>query len=152
MPNTLNSRWSKEDTVTIQRSSVDTTSNGAGKRVMENLNAVGLVLLNGVGERAELTSFQAKGKTVIDFVWVQVDELKDVVELEVISEEKYRLSDHLFVIVTFLARSNELDLTPLDKGNETRRRWNTKSKGRPDHWNTLQELGDAKHRRKVWDS
>lgn len=144
LPNILDSKWSNEDTV-IPRSSEDTEVNGAGRRILEGMNAVGMVLLNGVGERARLT-FQAlsgRGESMIDFIWAHCDELKDVAALEVVNEEKYRLSDHFLVIVSILSPFKAVDITPLQNGSEMRVRWNTLSKGRSDHWKTLRELGDT---------
>ena len=137
LPNILNSR---EATVTISRCSEDKMVNAEGRLILEALNAVGMVLLNGVGERARCT----REKSVLDFVWVQCEEQKDVTRLEVVYEEQYRLSDHLFVIVSFLSQSNVVDLTPLQEGSERLRKWNTKSRGRSDHWRTLRELGDKR--------
>ena len=45
IPNTISSRWSDEATMSSPRKSVDKKLNGAGRVIMEGLNAVGLVLL-----------------------------------------------------------------------------------------------------------
>ena len=50
----------------IQRTSVDKKVSSFGRRVMASLNAIGLVLVNGMLERAELTSFQTNGQAVVD--------------------------------------------------------------------------------------
>ena len=103
LSNSLNSNVDTEDTVIIPRSSEDKTVNGPGRGVLESLNAVGLVLLNGVGERARFTSFQKIGNSLIDFIWIHSEELRFVSRLEVVNEDKCRLSDHLFVVVTLLS-------------------------------------------------
>jgi hypothetical protein len=61
LPNILNSR---EAAVTISRCSEDKMVNAEGRLILEALNAVGMVLLNGVGERARCT----REKSVLDFV------------------------------------------------------------------------------------
>jgi len=88
---------------------------------------------------------QAKGNSVIDFIWVQREDLKLVRQFETVSDEEFRWSDHLLVamvMVTFGCSipSNTSELAP---GTEGRRqlRWNAKAKGETGHWRKLQDTG-----------
>ena len=65
------------------------------------LNELGMVLLNGLGAMAKYTSFQAKGNSVIDLVFVHRRDLTAVVYCDTMEEERFRLSDHVLVAVTF---------------------------------------------------
>ena len=46
-----------------------------GRKVLEQMNAVGMILVNGLQETAEFTSFQYGGNSVIDFIWVEAREV-----------------------------------------------------------------------------
>src|SRR5690242_3216054 len=72
LPNVLMPMDSTEELV-IARTSEDLTVRRLGRRVTAG---VGMVLLNGVSEKAKNTSLQAKGNSVIDFIWVQREDLK----------------------------------------------------------------------------
>ena len=77
LPNDLNSLDLQSVTPRcISRRSDDMTVNSAGRKVLSCLNGVGMILLNGVREKARFTSRQAMGNAVIDFVWVQAEDLK----------------------------------------------------------------------------
>ena len=57
------------DEETIVRKSMDKVTNTQGRALMKEMNAVGLVLMNGVSEVAKFTSHQRAGSSVIDMVW-----------------------------------------------------------------------------------
>src|SRR3569623_2113850 len=102
-----------------------------------------MILLNGVREKARFTSRQAKGNAVIDFVWVQAEDLKLIKQLETVEDEKVRLSDHLMVVVSFLNKDIETS-SPIaaieEDGAGYPKRW--KVKGVQDHFTKLREVGN----------
>ena len=85
------------------------------------------------------------GNSVIDRFWVMKHELDGIVKVETIEEEKFRLSDHRFVIVTFRASGapTKSSTTPLGSGcGERTRRWNIKGIGLQNRWGKLREAGN----------
>src|SRR3954454_11460841 len=62
--------------------SVDTKVDSFGRSVMNSMNAIGLVLVNGTKERAEWTSFQRLGNAVVDLIWVPIESASKVEKLK----------------------------------------------------------------------
>ena len=56
----------------IERTSEDKIKNRNGKELMETLNALNMMVLNGVGDKAEFTCNQANGNSVIDLACVDL--------------------------------------------------------------------------------
>jgi hypothetical protein len=62
LPNVVSDPDGEEEKLfSVPRTSVDTKVDSFGRRVMNSMNAIGLVLVNGTKERAEWTSFQRLG-------------------------------------------------------------------------------------------
>jgi hypothetical protein len=143
LPNTI---FASEDSVdssqVMRRKSVDKTVNRLGHRVLACLNELGMVLLNGLGAMAKYTSFQAKGNSVIDFFFVHSRDLKAVVHCDTVEEERFRLSDHVLVAVTFKMGTSLASFPSYPSLIERRApppRWNSKSR---DGWGRLQKFGN----------
>ena len=146
LPNTLGDLDEVQGNPSVlERRSEDPTVSRLGREVMMHLNGVGLVLINGMYGTAKFTSLQPLGNSVIDLFWVMKHELDGIVKVETIEEEKFRLSDHRFVIVTFRASGapTKSSTTPLgpDCGERTRR-WNIKGIGLQNRWGKLREAGN----------
>ena len=56
----------------IERTSEDNIKSRNGKELMETLNVLNMVVLNGVRDKAEFTCNQANGNSVIDLVCVDL--------------------------------------------------------------------------------
>ena len=66
------------------------------------MNAIGLVLVNGIKERAEWTSFQRLGNAVVDLIWVPIESVSKVEKLKVWKEDHLVFGDHDMVSIILL--------------------------------------------------
>jgi len=90
-----------------RRSSLDNLWTSAGRKLLNSLNGVGLVLLNGVLSPAQLTSHQRIGSSMIDMVWIQSEEMEIVRDLQVWDS----IVDHSLVTVDLAIQA------PQDQGS-----------------------------------
>ena len=144
LPNVVYTPGAQQDSpVTVMRESEDIEVNTRGRRVLTSLNQVGMVLLNGVLERAKGTSLQRLANTVIDFIWVQFGNLGDVLQFQTVEDDCCRWSDHRMVTVSMkVSVGNSLTTdTPSQSGTlpGEQLRWNLKGKN---SWCNLQEAGN----------
>jgi hypothetical protein len=89
----------EERLLCVPRTSVDTKVDSFGRRVMNSMNAIGLVLVNGTKERAEWTSFQRLGNAVVDLIWVPIESVSRVEKLKVWKEDHLVFGDHDMVSI-----------------------------------------------------
>jgi hypothetical protein len=107
---------------------------------MNCLNQLGMVLLNGVREKAKFTSMQKLANTVIDFIWIQIGDVDNVLQFHVVEDDRCRWYDHRMVTVTFKGAGDSLtsDTRPSTDHRE-QVRWNLKG---VNSWCKLQEVGN----------
>ena len=114
----------------VQRKSVDTKVDSFGRRVMATMNAIGLVLMNGIKERAEWTSFQRSGNAVVDFIWAPIESISKVERLKVWMDDQLQLGDHAMVSIDLRldhrrSVEDKKDETQLEGAEHSpRKRWN----------------------------
>ena len=132
----------ESDLVTYRRESVDTKVNAAGRRLLSKMNACGMVLVNGVIEKADWTSFQTLGNAVIDFAWVHHSHLGEVEEQK--AWQHGRLDgDHALIYITLrLLEGNVVDTHEQEQkpAKGLRKRWRTN--GKNTQWDKLAACGD----------
>lgn len=119
------------DLVEIKRESVDRTVDAAGRRLLERMNALGLVLLNGTSGKAEWTSFQYNGEAVVDFAWVHVNHWREVKEFKVWENFHLDLGDHALVSAAIVLKnldwpSSRIQLPEGHQKESKVARWNTR--------------------------
>ena len=128
LPNSINPLTGSQAPLAVRRTSKDQKVSSRGRKVMASLNAAGLVLLNGVGERAEFTTH---GNTVIDLIWVQSGDMSAVDQFMVV-EEQVKLSDHFMVTVSFRLAGNHTG-SQVKSDSHKLERWNVNSRGTNQH-------------------
>src|SRR5690606_36941311 len=74
---------SDSEVLEIAWCSEDKVETAQGWTLLQKLNAIDLVVMNGVRERVRLTSYQVAGNSVIDLMWVEQKRVQDVLALTV---------------------------------------------------------------------
>ena len=112
--------------VEIGRCSEDRVETLQGRKLIEKLNAVDLVVMNGVKQQARFTSYQVAGNSVIDLLWVEHKRVQDVFAMRVWNEDMEVLGDHRIVTMDMLRmdlhRPNELRVREEKKEQRAKRR------------------------------
>ena len=85
----------------IPRRSEDKVLHLQGRNLLGKLNAVDMVLMNGVNNLAQYTSYQSTGNSVIDLFWVEYRSVKRVSEVIVWNHEMEILGDHRIVTMDY---------------------------------------------------
>src|SRR6185437_12614253 len=70
-----------------------------GRQLLEVLNAVNMMVLNGVRSKAKFTSFQSAGSATIDLIWTREKDLHKVRNLTEFEDQISVDSDHHLVLV-----------------------------------------------------
>ena len=73
-----------------------------GRKLIEKLNAVDLVVMNGVKQQARFTSYQVAGNSVIDLLSVEHKRVQDVLAVRIWNEDMEVLGDHRIVTMDML--------------------------------------------------
>jgi hypothetical protein len=93
---------SSDDTkmLEVARSSEDRVISSQGQNLLDRLNAVGMIVVNGIREKARFT-FQGKGRSVIDLFWVDYKDMHQVLEVKVWNREMEIMDkmDHRIVTI-----------------------------------------------------
>ena len=133
LPNIVSDPDGEEEKLfSVPRTSVDTKVDSFGRRVMNSMNAIGLVLVNGIKERAEWTSFQRLGNAAVDLIWVPIESVSKVEKLKMWKEGNLVFGDHAMVSI-ILQLEHKVDdkkafPQPVKTGDSSsRKRWNSLS-------------------------
>src|SRR6185437_15963909 len=70
-----------------------------GRQLLEVLNAVNMMVLNGVRSKAKFTSFQSAGSATIDLIWTREKALHKVRNLTEFEDQISVDSDHHLILV-----------------------------------------------------
>ena len=76
-----------------------------GQNLLDRLNAVGMVVVNGIHEKAKCT-FQGRGRSVIDLFWVDYKDLHQTLGVKVWDREMEIMDnmDHRIVTMDWQSR------------------------------------------------
>jgi hypothetical protein len=142
MPNVM--LEGEDDTrVECARTSSDVVANTRGRHLLKEMNALGLVVANGVREKAEHTSYQVGGKhkkggsSVIDLIWVAWESWHEWGGMKVWDEEEAGIdSDHRVVTGTLKVEEGKRKETEGKK--QERKAWRRKDRGERSFWDELE--------------
>ena len=104
-----------EEDRTYPRTSSDLVVNSRGRKILFRMNSAGMILLNGLSAKAEPTSWQQPGNSVIDLMWIQEGMRGELAEFKTCYSKEVVLDDHSLVVSTFFSTSTLPD-TGLGKG------------------------------------
>ena len=141
---------SDSEVLEIARCSEDKVETAQGRTLLEKLNVIDLVVMNGVRERARFTSYQVAGNSVIDLMWVEHKRVQDVLALTVWNEDFEVLGDHRIVTMDFSQLNLDLQCRAagLRVREENTRRTEDKEK-RPLSWKKRVKEDDWKRFREI---
>ena len=106
------------------------------------MNAVGMVLVNGLQDKAEWTSYQYGGNAVIDLIWVEADRIGNFRNCKVWNEDAFVIGDHRMISIDGIWEvSAEKSSRGVEK-EESVTGWNINDKGNKDYWTKLVESGN----------
>jgi len=126
----------------FKRSSLDKIVDSQGRKVLECMNAVGMVLVNGLQDKAEWTSYQYGGNAVIDLIWVEADRIGNFRNCKVWNEDAFVIGDHRMISIDGIWEvSAEKSSRGVEK-EESVTGWNINDKGNKDYWTKLVESGN----------
>ena len=91
-----------EERIVYPRTSEDLVKNKAGVDLVDTMNALNMIILNGLNDLALFTCNQTKGSSVIDLVCADAKTVKKITNLEVWEDDwSIDLSDHRLVSFEF---------------------------------------------------
>ena len=105
----------------IARCSEDQVDTVQGRNLLEKLNAIDLVVMNGVKEQARFTSYQVAGNSVIDLMWVEHKRVQDVLAMTVWNEDMEVLGDHRIMTMDLMRMNVDLEHRVGDRECERRK-------------------------------
>ena len=110
------------------------------------MNAVGMVVINGVSSMADFTSFQYQGTSVIDLIWLEGDHLGLQQNLKVWNDDFHIISDHRLVTIDVQMKQGRSEICQSTSSASSSKaplewRWNTDIKRKQGRWVKLQEVG-----------
>jgi len=130
----------------ILRTSKDKKVDSCGRAVLNYMNAVGMVVINGVSCMADFTSFQYQGTSVIDLIWMEEDHLRLHQNLKVWNDDFHIISDHRLVTIDVQMKQCRSEIGQISSSVASTKaplewRWNTDIKRNQGGWVKLKEVG-----------
>ena len=137
LPNIVREGEEDEYRIVEKRRSADKKVTCRGNRVMQSLNAAGLVVTNGIrGSVAQFTCLQMRGSSVIDLICISHQLLQYWRGTELWDGEAV-VSDHRMVVMTLERRIEPDKLQQNSKEGSSVKSWKTRDQGDASYWDNL---------------